>query len=102
MKESKDLQLKKLLLEQIEKTRPVPKHVLDEIKQPFYSSGREIKIGDRIVSLLVSYTEGLGAAEKKFVAIKIFHESELNEICKTYVYVKGELNTIYVIKKDNE
>ena len=100
MNSEKDLELKKLILEQIEKTRPIPFNILKDIKNPYYSSGREIKIGDRIINLLIKKNT---IEKMSTVSIELFHESQVNEICKEYLLdIAHNFDTIYVIKKNNE
>jgi len=99
MNDEKDLKLKELILKQIEKTRPIPSDILKDIENPYYSSGREIKTGDRIINLLVR--EGID--EMSTVSIKLFHESQIDEICKDYLLnIAHNFNTIYVTKKSDE
>lgn len=103
-KKEMDRKLKELIEEQVKNARPLSDKIIKNLQNARYSSGRMIKWGDIFFFLLSMETSQYNLINEKesyVFKIVVFNLEEIDEVCRNYEYVKGERDTIFV-KKINE
>lgn len=85
--------LKELLVLQYQKNKKslLSDNMINNLENPIYSSGRIMKNGDVMISVL--------EAKDTSITLKVFSSEEIDDVCSEYEYLDGNENCIKVIKK---